>query len=57
MDNDDSCDISINLQLSERTIVSEIDQALHVSHVPETPLTKPIAPPVQLYLNGKLVNE
>ncbi|HFO2531350.1 hypothetical protein OP862_09305 [Yersinia massiliensis] len=43
--------------MSERTIVSEIDQALHVSHVPETPLTKPIAPPVQLYLNGKLVNE
>lgn len=57
INNDDSCDISINLQLSERTLVSEIDQALHVSHVPETSLPEPIAPPVQLYLNGKLESE
>lgn len=56
INNDDSYDISISLQLTERTLVKEVDRALHVSHVPEPPLPEPVARPMELYINGELVS-
>ncbi|MBU5415405.1 phage tail protein [Serratia ureilytica] len=56
INNDDSYDISISLQLTERTLVKEVDRALHVSHVPEPPLPKPVVRPMELYINGELVS-
>ncbi|ENZ5482412.1 phage tail protein [Serratia nevei] len=56
INSDDSYDISISLQLTERTLVKEVDRALHVSHVPEPPLPEPVARPMELYINGELVS-
>ena len=56
INNDDSYDISISLQLTERTLVKEVDRALHVSHVPEPSLPEPVARPMELYINGELVS-
>ncbi|EMX8465259.1 TPA: phage tail protein [Serratia marcescens] len=56
INNDDSYDISISLQLTERTLVKEVDRALHVSHVPEPPQPEPVARPMELYINGELVS-
>ncbi|WP_413504292.1 phage tail protein [Serratia grimesii] len=56
INNDDSYDISISLQLTERTLVKEVDRVLHVSHVPEPPLPEPVARPMELYINGELVS-
>ena len=35
INNDSSFDISISLMLTERTLVSEVDGALHVKNIPE----------------------
>lgn len=51
-----SCDISITLRLSERVIVKEQDKALHVSHAPEPPFQIPVERPASLYLHGELVS-
>lgn len=57
INNDDSYDISISLQLTERTIVKEVDRELHVSHAPEPPLPMPVESPTRLYANGELVSD
>ncbi|MBP1130872.1 hypothetical protein JOE25_002446 [Serratia sp. PL17] len=54
---DDSYDLSISLQLTERTIVKEGDRELHVTHAPEPPLPIPMESPTHLYANGELVSE
>lgn len=54
---DTACDISIDLQLSERVIVRRVDGALHVEHVGENPLPDDDARPVQLYAHGALISE
>ncbi|MEZ3415897.1 phage tail protein [Pantoea dispersa] len=54
---DTACDISIDLQLSERVIVRRVDGALHVEHVGENPLPDDDARPVQLYAYGALISE
>ncbi|HDS6530728.1 TPA: phage tail protein [Citrobacter braakii] len=54
---DDSLDISIMLRLTERTIVKEVDGALHVSFAPEPPLPDVVTPPTALYANGELVSQ
>jgi len=54
---DTLCDISIDLQLTERVIVKQEDGALHVTHAGENPLPDNVARPVQLYAGGKLVSE
>ncbi|WP_277621919.1 phage tail protein [Chimaeribacter arupi] len=51
---DTVCDISIDLQLTERVIVKQLGEALHVDHVPEP---ENAAQPVQLYINRELVSE
>jgi len=50
-------DISIELQLTERVIVKDIEGALHVTHVPESPLPDNVALPRQIYAAGELVSE
>ncbi len=57
INNNDSLDISISLRLTERTLVKEVDGALHVSYAPEPPLPEPVTRPVELYVNGELVSK
>ncbi|PLR45427.1 phage tail protein [Chimaeribacter arupi] len=54
---DTLCDISIDLQLTERVIVKQLGEALHVDHVPEPPEPENAARPAQLYINRELVSE
>ncbi len=54
---DTACDISIDLQLSERVIVKRVGAALHVEHVGENPLPEDDSRPLQLYAHGRLVSE
>ncbi|WP_313118527.1 phage tail protein [Pantoea septica] len=54
---DTTSDISIELQLSERVIVKQVDGALHVTHVGENPLPYNDAQPLQLYADGRLISE
>ena len=54
---DTASDISIDLQLSERVIVKQVGDALHVEHVGENPLPDNDARPLQLYAGGALISE
>lgn len=54
---DTLCDISIDLQLTERVIVKQEGAALHVTHVGENSLPESDAKPLQLYVKGELVSE
>jgi len=53
---DTLCDISIDLQLTERVIVKQEGGALHVTHAGENPLPDNVTRPVQLYAGGKLIS-
>lgn len=53
---DTLCDISIDLQLTERVIVKQEGSALHVTHAGENPLPDNVARPTQLYAGGELVS-
>lgn len=53
----ENVDISISLQLTERTIIKEENDALHVSYAPEPPLPEPVTPPKELFNNGELVSK
>ncbi|NDJ58063.1 phage tail protein [Enterobacteriaceae bacterium 4M9] len=57
VNSDDSLDIGITLRLTERTLVREIDGALHVSYAPEPPPPVPVTRPMELYINGELVSQ
>ncbi len=57
INNDSSFDISISLMLTERTLVSEVDGALHVKNIPEPPPPEPVTRPMELYINGELVSK
>ena len=54
---DSLCDVSIDLQLTERVLVKQENGALHVTHLPEPPLPENIERPLQLYVHGELVSE
>ncbi|ELY2856307.1 phage tail protein [Cronobacter dublinensis] len=54
---DTLCDISIDLQLTERVIVQQDGDALHVNHIGEPPLPENVNRPLQLYVHGELVSE
>lgn len=54
---DNTMDISINIQLTERVIVKNEGGALHVNHVGEPPLPENDSRPTQLYVKGELVSE
>ena len=47
----------ISLLLTERTLVSEVDGALHVKNIPEPPPPEPVTRPMELYINGELVSK
>ena len=57
INSNDSADISISLMLTERTLVSEVDGALHVKNIPEPPPPEPVTRPMELYINGELVSK
>lgn len=57
INNDSSVDISISLLLTERTLVKQIDNALHVQCMPEPPQPEPVTRPEALYINGELVSQ
>ncbi|WP_313188926.1 phage tail protein [Pantoea sp.] len=54
---DSLCDVSIDLQLTERVLVKQESGALHVTHLPEPPLPENVERPLQLYVHGELVSE
>ena len=53
----DSVDISISLQLTERILVSQEQGTLHATYSPEPPLPEPVTRPLELYINGELVSQ
>ncbi|RRZ95821.1 phage tail protein [Erwinia sp. 198] len=53
---DTLCDISIDLQLTERVIVKQEGDALHVTHAGENPPPDNVSRPTQLYAGGELVS-
>lgn len=57
INNDSSVDISISLLLTERTLVKQVDNALHVQCIPEPPLPEPVTRPMELYVDGELVSQ
>lgn len=57
INNDSSIDVSISLLLTERTLVKEVDGALHVENIPEPPLPEPVARPVEMWSGGELVSK
>lgn len=57
INNDSSFDISISLLMTERTLVREVDAALHVENIPEPPPPEPVTRPVELYVHGELVSK
>ena len=54
---DGAYDIAIDVQLTERVIVKQIDAGLYVEHFPEPPLPEPMERPRELYLHGELVSQ
>lgn len=54
---DKSFDVSISLLLTERTIVKQVDDALHVDCIPEPAPPDPVTRPVEMYINGELVSQ
>lgn len=54
---DNTMDISMNIQLTERVIVKNEDGALHVNHVGEPPLPENNSRPWRLYVKDELVSE
>lgn len=54
---DKSFDVSISLLLTERTIVKQVDDALHVNCIPEPAPPDPVTCPVEMYINGELVSQ
>lgn len=56
INDNDSTDISISLMLTERTIVKEQGDKLHVEQAEEPQPPEPVTRPVELYVNGELVS-
>lgn len=57
INNDSSIDVSISLLLTERTLVKEVDGALHVESIPEPPPPEPVTRPVEMWSNGERVSK
>ncbi|EPU8664702.1 TPA: phage tail protein [Klebsiella variicola subsp. variicola] len=57
INNDSSLDVSISMLLTERTLVKEVDGALHVENIPEPPPPEPVTRPVEMWSNGELVSK
>ncbi|MEG5912863.1 phage tail protein [Enterobacter bugandensis] len=57
LNDDDTMDISISLQLTERMLVAQDQSALYATYSPEPPLPEPVTRPTSLYINGELVSQ
>ena len=57
LNDDDTMNITISVQLTERILVSLEQGALHATYSPEPPLPEPVTRPKALYLNGELVSQ
>lgn len=57
LNDDDTMDITISVQLAERILVSQDQGALHATYSPEPPLPEPVTRPKTLYINGELVSQ
>ena len=57
LNDDDTMDISIKVQLTERILVSQEEGGLHATYSPEPPLPEPVTRPKALYINGELVSQ
>lgn len=57
INSDDSKDVRISLQLTERTIVKENDRRLKVTPLEEPPPPVPVNRPMELYVHGQLVSK
>lgn len=57
INNDDSKDVRMSLQLTERTIVKETDRRLTVTPLDEPPLPVLVHRPMELYVHGELVSK
>ena len=57
LNDDDTMDITISVQLTERILVSQDQGALHATYSPEPPLPEPVTRPKALYVNGELVSQ
>ncbi|MBF9772901.1 phage tail protein [Enterobacter asburiae] len=57
LNDDDTMDITISVQLTERILVSQDHGALHATYSPEPPLPEPVTRPKALYVNGELVSQ
>ncbi|WP_395302207.1 phage tail protein [Enterobacter mori] len=56
LNDDDTTDISISVQVTERILVSQEQCALHATYSPEPPLPEPVTRPKELYINGELIS-
>ncbi|MBE8908655.1 phage tail protein [Enterobacter asburiae] len=57
LNDDDTMDITISVQLTERILVPQDQGALHATYSPEPPLPEPVTRPKALYINGELVSQ
>lgn len=57
LNDDDTMNITISVQLTERILVSQEQGALHATYTPEPPLPEPVTRPKALYVNGELVSQ
>ena len=57
INSDSRLDVSISLLLTERTLVKEVDGALHVENIPEPPPPEPVTRPVEMWSNGERVSK
>ncbi|MGU3486991.1 phage tail protein [Enterobacter bugandensis] len=57
LNDDDTMDISVSLQLTERMLVAQDQSALYVTYSTEPPLPEPVTRPTSLYINGELVSQ
>lgn len=57
INSDDSKDVRMSLQLTERTIVKEDDRRLNVTPLDEPPPPVPVNRPMELYVHGELVSK
>lgn len=57
INSDDSKDVRMSLQLTERTIVKEVDRRLNVTPLDEPPPPVPVHRPMEMYVHGELVSK
>lgn len=57
INNDSSVDISISLMLTERTLVKQVDAALHIDNIPEPAPPEPVTRPMELWMRDERVSK